>query len=653
MYVMSHLKSAGRDVTAALRDAQTLAKLSRPGLTPVLSAGMAGEELYQILESPMGPPLAERLRGRPLPTRTAAELVAGLASALAAAHEKGIAHLDLHPGNIECGNDDQCRITRFALAPVPVEVARSGEVSLRLSYLAPEQIQGKAAPELSADVYALGAILCELLTGRPPWQSGDPEVLKQRILKGRTFDLKELDPSLPASLRRIVNKCVERVPELRYESAGELAADLKRFLSGELVQARGPGLWRRILRSIGEHPIRTLVVPAIMLGLFRWAVNGWSSFEDMAKLYSETLREKSFVEADLERTEVNLRESFEVLEKLTKSLGRPEFDQDPQVTALRKQAYPELLDFHATLQRRNGDMSGDDLFVGISKFQTGLLQRLTGELPQAEESLHNSMRLMQFKRRVPTKRGNLKDDDPVVMTILGEGNLEEGLLLIDSNRSDEAVGCFDAALYNYDQIVKQGAGTRTIEFRMARILANRARAYRLIKDHAKSLADLEEASRLLKGVTVDDVPSTDLALLECEIRRELGLTHLALEKPDEATRELEQALELAKGVMKTPRNALELRPRTADLHADLAQVMHSRQQPAEAEQQLKNSLELWKMLCEEHPEIRQFHLKQAEVLTALGQTADAEAAKSRAEKLVPQNPLKMAIPKEFIPKQLP
>jgi len=105
--------------------------------------------------------------------------------------------------------------------------------------------------------------------------------------------------------------------------------------------------------------------------------------------------------------------------------------------------------------------------------------------------------------------------------------------------------------------------------------------------------------------------------------------------------------------MKTPRNALELRPRTADLHADLAQVMHSRQQPAEAEQQLKNSLELWKMLCEEHPEIRQFHLKQAEVLTALGQTADAEAAKSRAEKLVPQNPLKMAIPKEFIPKQLP
>jgi len=652
LYLMTRLKSSGRDVAAVQRDAQTLMKVTHPGLAPVLRVGLAGEDLYQLLPAPAGPPLSDQLRGRPMETRTAVELVSSLAGAVAAAHEKGIAHLDLHPGNVECVGDDQYRITRFAMAPVPVDTAAAAEVSARLPYLAPELLRGSPAAEMSADVYSLGAILCELLTGRPPWLAGDTAVMKQRILSGNSFDLKSFDASLPSDLRRIVNKCLERSPELRYESAGELAADLRRFLSGELVQARGPGLWRRLYRSIVEHPVRTVIVPAIMLALFRWAINGWTSFDEMTKLYATTLFEKSAVQTDLERTEVNLRESFHLLERFTKTLGRPEFDHDPQIEAIRKQVYPDLMDFHTTLQHRNGDMVGDDLFVGMSKFQTAILHRLAGDLPQAEEGLHNSLRLMQFKRRVPTKRGNLKDDDPMVMTILGEGNREEGLLLIASDRADESVGCFDAALYNYDQIVQQGAGNRIVDYRMAQILVNRARARRLTGEYSKALADLEEGTKLLKPITADDVPPDDIGLLTCDLHNERGLTHLALEEPEAANQDLQQALELTAEV-KQKSQAFDVRPRQADLHAALAGVMKVLQQPAEAEMQLKKSLELWKMLSEDRPEIRQFHLKQAEVHTALGQTAEAEAARARAEKLVPQNPVKMAIPRAFIPKQLP
>jgi tetratricopeptide (TPR) repeat protein len=298
-------------------------------------------------------------------------------------------------------------------------------------------------------------------------------------------------------------------------------------------------------------------------------------------------------------------------------------------------------------------MVGDDFFVGMSKLQMGLLYRFAGDLPQAEENLHNCLRLMQFKRRVPTGRGNLKDDDPIVMTILGEGNRHEGLLLIDSQRAGEAVGCFDAALYNYEQILQQKAGTPVVDYRMARILMDRARARRIIEEVTKGLADLQQAEQLLQSVTNEHVPDDELRLLRADILRERGLLHLLAEAPAEAERELREALAVTSGLAEQPDAALELRPRLARLHADLAGVLRASQQQAGAETELKNALEHWKMLSDAHPRLPQFLEEQATLLVALGQPAEAEAARAKAQSLVPQNPIKMAIPREFVPKQLP
>lgn len=653
VYYMDRLSASGRDRLAIQRDSQALLKLNDLGLGRVLSIGEQAGVLYQVLEPATGPALQEHLRGRPLPTAEAVDLVAGLARAVGWAHEKGVPHLDLHPGTIERSTAGELTVSRFALAAVPLAESDPAVTLAQLPYRAPEQLTGKPTADMTADVYSLGVVLCELLTGRPPWLAGDPVALRHKILRGHPFDLRSLDPSLPRPLRRIVEKCVERQPALRYESAVELAADLKRFLSGELVQGRGPGVWRRLGRSIARHPFRNFLVPLAFGGVFVWALNGWSSFDEMSALYFNALQEKKGVQNDLQRTEINLRESLDTLEVVTSALGRPEFEHDPQVALLRKQLFPELLNFHGTLQRRNGDMVGDDFFVGMSKLQVGLLNRFAGDLPQAEENLHNCLRLMQFKRRVPTGRGNLKDDDPIVMTILAEGNRQEGLLLIDSQRAGEAVGCFDAALYNYEQILLQKAGTPVVDYRIARILMDRARARRVVQEVSKGLADLQQAEGLLTKVTTEHVSDEELRLLRADILRERGLLHLLAETPAEAERELREALAVTTGLAELPGAALDLRPRLARLHADLAEVLRASQQPAAAETELKNALEHWKMLADAHPRLPQFLEEQATLLVALGQPAEAQAARAKAQSLVPQNPIKMAIPREFVPKKLP
>jgi tetratricopeptide (TPR) repeat protein len=650
---MDRLSASGRDCLAIQRDAQALLKLNDLGLGRVVSVGEHAGVLYQVLEPATGPALQQHLRGRPLPTAEAVELVAGLARAVGWAHEKGVPHLDLHPGTIERSTTGALTVSRFALAAVPLQETDPSVDLEQLPYRAPEQLKGQPTPDMTADVFSLGVLLCELLTGRTPWSAGEPAALRQKILKGPPFQVQTLDASLPRPLRRIVDKCLERNPELRYESAVELAADLKRFLSGEVVQGRRPGLWRRLGRSIARHPFRNLVVPVAFAGVLAWALNGWSSFDQMSELYFTTLREKKGVQNDLQRTEVNLRESLDTIERMTTTLGRAEFEHDPQVTAIRKQLFPDLMNFHSTLQRRNGDMVGDDFFVGMSKLQMGLLNRFAGDLPQAEENLHNCLRLMQFKRRVPTGRGNLKDDDPVIMTILAEGNRHEGLLLIDSQRAGEAVGCFDAALYNYDQILQQQAGTPVVDYRMARILMDRARARRIIEEVTKGLADLQQAEQLLQKVTTEHVPEDELQLLRADILRERGLLHLVAEAPAEAERELREALAVTTALAKQPDAALDLRPRLARLHGDLADVLRASQQQTGAETELKNALEHWKMLSDAYPRLPQFFEEQANLLVALGQTAEAEAARAKAQSLVPQNPIKMAIPREFVPKQLP
>ncbi len=214
-----------------------------------------------------GPTLADVTRERPLPPRKAAEYLSQVADAIEYAHQMGILHRDLKPGNVPRNKQDQVKVTDFGLAK-QVEsdsgITASGAILGTPSYMPPEQALGtreKIGP--ASDVYSLGAMLYAMLTGRAPFQAASTAQTLLQVINNPPVALRDLDPGLPRDLETICGKCLEKEPSSRYASAAELAADLRRFLAGEPILARRANAWERSVRWCRRNPIGSALIASL------------------------------------------------------------------------------------------------------------------------------------------------------------------------------------------------------------------------------------------------------------------------------------------------------------------------------------------------------------------------------------------------------
>jgi TolB-like protein/Tfp pilus assembly protein PilF len=249
-------------------EAEAAARLEHPGIVPIYEVGERDGSCYFSMRFVEGGQLDAILKREPMPVRQAAELIAKVARTVHYAHEHRILHRDIKPGNILLDAKGEPHLTDFGLARLVESestVTRTMEVLGTPSYMAPEQAVGNnAAVSSVTDVYGLGAVLYQLLTGQPPFAGGTTYETIKLLLDTEPRQPRLLNPKIDRDLSTICLKCLEKDPKRRYSSALALAEDLERWLKHEPIQARHAGVFTRGEKWMRRNPASALLAASLI-----------------------------------------------------------------------------------------------------------------------------------------------------------------------------------------------------------------------------------------------------------------------------------------------------------------------------------------------------------------------------------------------------
>ncbi len=289
------------------REAEALAELGHPHVVQIHEAGEFDGLPYFTMELVEGGTLAERLAGMPQPAGRAAALVILLAGAVQAAHERGIVHRDLKPSNVLLTHDGSPKISDFGLArrlAPGADLTRTGTRLGTPSYMAPEQASGRAGGAgPGVDVYALGALLYELLTGRPPFKAETAAETERQVIAEEPASPSSLNARVPRDLETICLKCLSKDPGRRYASALALADDLGRFQKGEPIAARPVGALEYAAKWTRRHPGRAAALVGGTLFALVFLASGWWVLAERAAMAREVQQDLVKAEQALERSD--------------------------------------------------------------------------------------------------------------------------------------------------------------------------------------------------------------------------------------------------------------------------------------------------------------------------------------------------------------
>src|SRR5262245_11400193 len=267
--ILAGARAGARERARFRAEAEAVARLQHPNIVQIYEISEQDGLLCLALEFIDGGSLAQRIAGAPQHPRAAAELVEVLSRAIHSAHEHHVVHRDLKPANVLLTCAGVPKIADFGLAKrlddesAPTE---SGTILGTPSYMAPEQVQGRGhgiGP--ATDVYALGAILYELLSGRPPFKGASPMDTVLQVIHDDPVPPSRLQRHLPRDLETICLKCLARAPGGRYPSAAALADDLRRFLDGTPIQARPTGTMELVGKWARRHPAVAALLVAVVV----------------------------------------------------------------------------------------------------------------------------------------------------------------------------------------------------------------------------------------------------------------------------------------------------------------------------------------------------------------------------------------------------
>jgi serine/threonine-protein kinase len=407
--ILAGAHADSESVVRFLAEAAAVARLQHANIVQIHHIGVADGLPYFELEYVEGGSLDRRLDGTPWPAHRAAELVEALARGAAEAHRQGIIHRDLKPGNVLLTADGTPKITDFGLAKSLAGdsgLTRTDSIMGSPSYMAPEQAAGQAkllGP--LADVYSLGAILYELLTGGAPFRGTTVLEIIEQVKHTEPVPPSRLVPGLPRDVVTIALKCLQKEPGKRYDSAAALADDLRRFLRGESILARPVGPIMRGWRWCRRNPVVAGLAAALTAILVLATAASLVAYGRMSRLARgervarlAAVREMQAAEhareqeaAQRQRAEANFHRARAAVDGYLTKVSESQLLNVPGLQPLRRELLESALRFYQDFLEERGDDPTLRVELAATQSRIGRIQAELGATDAARRTLNSAI----------------------------------------------------------------------------------------------------------------------------------------------------------------------------------------------------------------------------------------------------------------------
>ena len=416
-------------------EAEAAANLDHPGIVPIYEVGQHEGQHYFSMGFIDGKSLSQRLAGGPLAAREAAELIGRASEAIEYAHVRGVIHRDLKPANILLDQNGNPRVTDFGLAKKVEEdsgLTGSGQIMGTPSYMPPEQAggnRGEVGP--LADVYALGATLYAILTGRPPFQAASAMDTVMQVVSDEPVPPRRLNAAIPRDLETICLKCLEKEPAKRYASAAALGEDLRRFLSGEPIAARPVGRAERAWRWCRRKPVVAGLIASLVVALV-------AGFMGITLGWLEARRQRSAAEE-------NFRLALLAVDDYLTRVSESRVLRVPGLEPLRRELLEDALRYYrGFVELRQHDPAVREELIRAYK-RVGQINELVGTDAVALDAFRRSLSLAESVSAA-------RPFDPALMELIADLHNRIGVIQMKTGQTDEAfrsmnlAGSIDRAL---------------------------------------------------------------------------------------------------------------------------------------------------------------------------------------------------------------
>eukprot|EP00913_Durusdinium_trenchii_P008826 g8292.t1 len=531
-------------------EARAVALLQHPHIAQVFLAETIENRPYFVMEYVDGGPLSRAIEGEPQNPRSAAKLIAKLARAIAFSHSKNVLHRDLKPGNVILTQDGEPKIVDFGLAKFldgDSSSTKTGDILGTPSYMSPEQAGGVVKNiGAGSDIYSLGAILYELLTGRPPFRTPDPLQTVLVVISDDPVPPRKLQPTVPKDLETICLKCLEKSPGKRYRSAGELAEDLDRYLTDEPILARPVGRIERMLKWTRRRPAWATLIVVCIVGLIaaftavvyhnqqvETALEQTETERDRAQRLSEELQ-TSLTETQAERDRNRrLFDSGHILTKYLTSKHYAVLEALPGGDHPREALTKNLIEHLVRLEK---DAKGNvkllsDLANAYQLIAAVQGNPYTSNRGAKTEAVENYRKALEFRKQLVAMQPG--DPSPKRLMLLCRSNLTD--IQFQMGKIDDAQKAYTEILDGLERLRREHPKDQRILKATVGILSRLGDVDDAKENHSAALAHYEDALKRATSLNADDAElQKSYATMRNQLHLRMGQLLEQLRRIDEA-----------------------------------------------------------------------------------------------------------------------